>query len=470
MRQLPEDTNQLKTIIAELEERVKELELIFESSYDEIFVTDGKGVTIRVNSACERYYDVSARDLVGKSVSELQQVGVFNESVTEKVIETKKRVTMFQKTKTGRRLLVTANPVINANGELIRIVCTSKDLTEVTQLKRQLAKMEGLVEQYNHELTELKAKRDESFVFQSKKMQRIITMAERVALTDATVLVLGESGVGKTALASLIHEKSHRGDMPFKTINCGAIPEQLMESELFGYSEGAFTGAKKGGHKGIFERANGGTILLDEIGELPLQLQVKLLHVLQEKRIQRVGGNDMIPVDVRIIAATNKNLEQMVTENRFREDLFYRLNVIPIDIPPLRDRKEDLIPLIEATLSKMNRRHHTACRLTPDTIERLLEYRWPGNIRELENAIERLVVTADSDEISSDQLPERYHVIPTASSQSETLPLKDWLELKEKELFLSLYKRYPSSYQLAEILQISQSTANRKLQRHLSQK
>ncbi|WP_243292667.1 sigma 54-interacting transcriptional regulator [Bacillus sp. FJAT-47783] len=456
--------------IKDLEQRNHELELIFESSYDEIFVTDGNGVTIRVNSACERNYGIKAEELIGKSAKQLEEMGIFNQSVTSEVIKSQKRVSMFQKTRNGRNLLVTANPVMNENGEIVRIVCNSKDLTEISQLKKQLSEMENLVEYYNNELKKVSSFHRENFVFESKQMQKVMELALKVAESDVTTLILGESGIGKTALAKIIHDESSRKGKVFKKINCGAIPESLIEAELFGYVDGAFTGAKKGGSKGLIESADDGTVFLDEIGELPYHLQAKLLHVLQEKTIQRIGDTKDIPVNVRFIAATNKNLEKMVEEKTFREDLYYRLHVVPIEIPPLRERKEDIIPLIQRTVEKMNEKHQKNTSISPEVTRILLEYNWPGNIRELENIIERLIVTTDQSVITSSHLPEKFQNLVKGKQLDESsLSLKDWLEAKEKELFCSLYEKYPSSYKIAKLLKISQSTANRKIQKYISQ-
>jgi PAS domain S-box-containing protein len=467
-----EELNFERRLNEELHEKNQELELIFNSSYDEIFVTDGQGVTLRINSACKRYYGVPEEELVGKSAEDLEKLGVFDQSVTREVIKTKQRVTMFQTTSTGRYLLVSANPVKNENGEIVRIVCNSKDLTEVSNLKKKLEEMEGLVQKYDNELKEFKelnAIQTPDYLYNSKIMENIMMQIKKISETNATVLLLGESGVGKTLLAKKIHENSYRKEKPFVKINCGAIPENLIESELFGYVEGAFTGAKKSGKKGVIESANGGTLFLDEIGEIPLHLQVKLLHVLQEKEIKRVGDSTSILVDVRIVSATNKNLEKMVEENKFREDLFYRLSVIPIEIPSLKNRREDILPLINYYFEKMNQKHDSNVNFSSDVINTLIEYDWPGNIRELENLIERLVVTSRNDEVKYTDLPHKFLRTFNPVPDFKPISLKTFLEKQEKELFLSLYNQYSSSYKIADVLDISQSTANRKLRKHLSQ-
>ncbi len=454
-----------------LQQRNKELEMIFDSSYDEIFVTDGQGITIQVNSACERNYGIDAKDLIGKTVEELETMGVFDQSVTKKVMDTKQQVTMFQKTSQERFLIVTANPVLSEDGSLQKIICNSKDLTEVKKLKKKLEEMEELVEKYHEEIDELKSERFSGYVFISKPMQHVMDLVAKVSRTDVTVMITGESGVGKTALAKQLHNHSTRQSQPFLTVNCGSLPENLIESELFGYVEGAFTGASKGGKKGLFESADGGTIFLDEISELPLHLQVKLLRVLQEKEITRIGSIKDVPVDVRVIVATNKSLEAMVEEKQFREDLYYRLNVVPIDIPPLRERKDDILPLINHYIDIVENKYDKKVSLSTDAVQHLMNYKWPGNIRELENMMERIIVTASGSEVDVGELPGKI----TASQQQtvhydNTDSLKSFLEKQEKALFQDLYKDYPSSYKIAELLNISQSSAIRKIQKHISQK
>lgn len=458
----------LEELNKELEAVNKELESIFESSYDEIFVVDGQGIAIKVNSACERNYGLKATEIIGKSVFELEKMGIFTPSVTREVLAKKERITLVQETKAGRHLLVTATPVFNQEGELIRVVCNSRDLTELLTLKEQIDEQEKLIKEYNHQLKEIKEKEAiyTEVIYESKEMHRVIQLIEKVATVDSTVLLLGESGVGKSLLAQKIHERSSRKNEKFITLNCGAIPENLLESELFGYEEGSFSGARKGGKPGILELADRGTLFLDEIGELPLNLQVKLLHVLQDKTFQRIGGTEDIVVDVRIIAATNKELEQMVKEKRFREDLYYRLHVIPIEIPPLRKRRKDIYPLLQFYVAKLNKKYNKNHQLDSKTVSILLDYAWPGNIRELENIVERLIVTADSPIIIPEQLPS--HLLKTEQNEDvQDVSLKQWLEEKEKELITRMYDKYGSSYKVAEVLQISQSSANRKIRKYV---
>ncbi|WP_240689455.1 sigma-54-dependent Fis family transcriptional regulator [Ammoniphilus sp. YIM 78166] len=296
-------------------------------------------------------------------------------------------------------------------------------------------------------------------IMKSETMQRVMKIIHAVAQVDSTVLLLGESGVGKSAIAHLIHRTSSRANKPFISVNCGAFPEHLIEAELFGYEHGSFTGGKKGGAMGLFEVAHEGTIFLDEIAELPYSLQAKLLNVLQENTIRKVGSTVNKKINVRILAATNKDLAQMVKEKSFREDLFYRLNVVPLTIPSLRERKEDIPDLIDYFLSKYNKKYGLFMQLRPQVKDELLHYNWPGNIRELENRIERMVVTN-----SQEGLDQRE---PSKSDEEAVFPpLKQAKKQLEKELILKAYQLYANTYKVAEVLEVDQSTIVKKLKEY----
>ena len=296
-------------------------------------------------------------------------------------------------------------------------------------------------------------------------MEKVMDVVSKVAGLGITVLLEGESGVGKNHMANIIHQMSPRSKEPFIEINCGAIPESLIESELFGYEDGAFTGAKKGGKKGYFESAGGGTLFLDEIGELPMNLQVKLLSVLQNQTIMRVGGSKRIGINCRIICATNQNLEEMIQKRQFREDLYYRINVVKVTIPPLRERREEMLPLIYEITEEFNTKYGMDKHFTPRMVTWLSQQEWLGNVRELRNFIEKVIVTTESREMGLETVED---LNEESSKQNEQdLTLNEYLESVEKEFIIKMYKKYPSSIKLGKKLEISQSTANRKIQKYI---
>jgi PAS domain S-box-containing protein len=452
-----------------------ELETIINTCFDEIFVTDGIGTVLKVNPAGEAFYGMKAADIVGKNTEELASKGLFSPSLFPIVKERKERVSMIQRTRTGQTIHCIGNPSLDTKGNIEFIVFTSRDLTEIRQLRNKIERTEHLLESFQEELEELRQfhnRDEEDFISFSPNMRKIVKMAEKIAKVDSTVLVTGKSGVGKGVIVSHIHKKSKRRKQPFIHVNCGAIPEPLIESELFGYEPGAFTGAKKEGKKGLFEAANEGTLFLDEIGEIPLNLQVKLLKALQENEIQRIGGTRPIPIDTRIIAATNKDLETMVEDGTFREDLFYRLNVIPIYIPPLNTRPEDISYLMDYFLEKFNKKYGTSAYLSLKAENKLINYSWPGNVRELENLMERLVVISDRAEIQLKDLPEKIVSSPNSHEQytvqiNEICTLKQAHEELEEQLIIKAYKKYRSSYKVGKALGINQSTAYRKIQKYI---
>jgi transcriptional regulator with PAS, ATPase and Fis domain len=300
-------------------------------------------------------------------------------------------------------------------------------------------------------------------------MQRIAALALRIAKVDSTILITGESGVGKEVVAKLIHRESNRSDGPFIKINCGAIPRELLESELFGYESGAFTGARRQGKLGLIETASGGTLFLDEIGELPLDLQVKLLEVLQDHRFSRLGGTEAVDVDLRIVAATNVDLEDMVEQRRFRSDLYYRLNVVPIHIPPLRERHDDILPLIHQCLDDFNVRYGLARRISERALQRMLDYHWPGNVRELRNIVERVVVTAHSDHIVTDDLPRHFQGEAQSALTNPAMfglsgrDLKTRVACFEAELVREAVQQFGTTRAAASVLGVSQATVVRKM-------
>ncbi|WP_110926650.1 sigma-54 interaction domain-containing protein [Bacillus massiliglaciei] len=439
----------------------EELLDIFESSFDEIILTDAEGIVLLVNSACERNYGMPSGHLVGKHVKDLERMGIFYPSATLQVIEKKTPIELFQTTNAGRTLHVRTQPVFNKAGELKSVISYSRDLTELSRLRNKIEEMEDQLASYKkefHEPVEV-----EGLISKSEKMEHVLSTIRKVAKVDTTVLLLGETGVGKSKIVRAIHALSHRKEQVLNEINCAALPDQLIESELFGYEAGAFTGASRTGRKGLIELSNHGTLFLDEVGELSLQAQSKLLHVLQEKQIRPLGGKKPISLNLRIIAATNKNLEQMVEEGTFRRDLYYRLNVVPIFIPPLRERKEDIAPLVYHFLDHFNKTYGRNVRFSPKVLQSFIDFEWKGNIRELGNMVERLVVTNERSVMESELPSEMQH--GSLGKEGRTLP--EVLEEVEKSMIRKAYDQYGSSYKAAEALGISQSSAIRKIKKYL---
>ncbi|CDN33707.1 sigma-54 interaction domain-containing protein [Bacillus thuringiensis] len=450
-------------MVAEKERVLMDLKDVFEYAFDEIFVTDEQGIVVRVNSTCERHYQLAAEELVGKHVKELQKDGIFYPSATLEVIEKKRPIELVQTTKSGEYLHVRTRPVFDDEGNLRRVISYSRDLTELYQLRQKVEKMDNQLKTYKKELRE--TYEHEGLIFKSLAMQKIVDTIKKVSVVDSTVLVLGETGVGKSRLVRHLHEVSHRKNESFYEINCAALPTNLIESELFGYSGGSFTGANREGKKGLLESAHKGTLFLDEIGEMPLEIQAKLLQVLQEKTFRPIGGRELKKVDVRIVAATNRDLSMMVKQGTFRKDLYYRLNVIPIAIPPLRERTEDILPLIYHYLQQFNKKYGRDVKLAPSTLQMFVGYPWEGNNREIENVIERIVITVD-DVVTVEDLPLS---MQEAAVEQSGQSLYKMLEEVERNIILKAYKTYGSSYKVAEFLQISQSAATRKIKKFIEE-
>jgi len=467
--------------ISEIENISKELDLfknmknwldtIIDSSYDGLWICDHEGKVIRINKASERINGVKAGEVIGKNMKELIAEGLFDKSVTLEVLKRKTSVTMIQQIKGEKRILVTGNPIFNEKGEIIFVVTNDRDITELDNLRSQLQETQALAKSYISKLSELEMKGVDlsTIIFRSDEMRRIIEMALRVAQVDSTVLLMGESGVGKGLIAKLIHKQSDRSKGPFIRVDLAGIPDSLIESELFGYEKGAFTGAKTEGKPGFFELANKGTLFLDEIGEIPLSSQSKLLRFLEDHEIIRIGGTEPKEIDVRIIAATNKNIEEMVSSKLFRKDLYYRLNVVPIHIPPLRERRDDIVPLLFHFIEKFDKTYRKEKVLSPQALDAFGKYDFPGNVRELSNIIERLVVITEKKRVEIRDLPNTitgHQAKETAYPLSfEGIPLKDALEKFESLIVQRTLDKYGSQRKVAEILKVDQATISRKIRK-----
>ncbi|MEB3101382.1 sigma-54 interaction domain-containing protein [Ferviditalea candida] len=462
-----------------------ELDSIINNSYDGIWVMDGNGLTLRVNKTYEKFSGIRIQEVLGRNIHDLVSEGYFSDSAAIHVLKEKRPVTIIHEIKTGKKAMVTASPIFDEHGEIWRIVANVRDITELIGLKEKLEAIEAESRRYQEELEQLKRTRlvSEEMISVSSSMKIVLEAANRVAGVDSTVLVLGESGVGKGVLAKLIHQASKRQTGPMITINCAALPESLLESELFGYEKGTFTGALKEGKQGLIELADKGTLFLDEIAELPLHLQTKLLQVIQDQKFYRLGGRKTIDIDVRIIAATNRDLLQMVREGRFREDLYYRLHVVPITIPPLRERKDDILPLSLYFLQKFNQKYGYAKKIPTEVADFLTSYEWPGNVRELENLIERLVVMSGANTIALMELPKailkdqlRLKALPDSNAQvhpdhylisvSKQSTFKAALEELEKQLIMNALHEHGSCRRAALHLGMHHSTLARKCKQY----
>jgi PAS domain S-box-containing protein len=443
--------------------RQRELAAVFESSFDGLYISDGEGNTLRINKAFERILGVSADEVVGRNMADLVREGVFSRSGTLLALQRREQVTIPLEANSGKTALVTSTPIFDDSGNIVLVVTNVRDMTELNELHVKVEHLEGLSRFYQAELTHLKLQNRRNCIAHSRKMRDLLQMITHVASVDSTVLIQGESGVGKEVIADVLHSYSGRKDHPFIKVNCGAIPANLLESELFGYEPGAFTGASKSGKAGMFELAHEGTLFLDEISEMPLDLQVKLLRVLQDKQVFRIGGNRPINVDTRILAGTNRNLQQMVASQLFRQDLYYRLNVIPVFVPPLRERREDIPVLSKYFLDYYNRKHQMSKVLSSDAIKPMLLYDWPGNIRELENLIERLVVTNLHDTITTDDV---LSCLELTNIQGEVdidlMSLPVAIEQTERRLLQKAFTLHNSTYKVAKALGISQPSVVRK--------
>lgn len=452
----------LQNRVLELSERCHVLDMFIENSQDAIQISDRNLITLRVNRAYEVLTGIKREELIGVPVETLVKKRLISESCGALVAKTKKPQTIVQTFfRTGRSAHVSCSPVFDSNGEIEFFVCNDRDLDEISNLQSDLMETRRLNEQYITELESLKHQSTNfgNMVVEDEAMIKVLTLAKRIAKVDSTALLLGETGVGKDEVAHFIHNNSDRRDHNFVAVNCGAITESLFESELFGFEPHAFTGASNKRKAGFFEVADHGTLFLDEIGELSMAMQTKLLRVLQSHTFIRVGGNEPIYTDVRIIAATNSNLEEMVKERKFREDLYYRLSVIPIHIPPLRERRNDIIPLAQHFLRVFNQKYGFNKKLSSSAYYLLLSNHWEGNVRQLRNVIEQSVIITDSDVITPEFVPIKADVpalFPTDISISGGL--KEMLEQVELQYLNEYYAKYNNIRDAAEQLKMSPTT------------
>lgn len=446
------------------------LEEIMEASFDGIMVTDGDGNCLFANRSYTKDTGILNEEIVGHNVRELLNPAWMRTSIALEVIEQKRTVSMEHDTKNGNHILVTGNPIYDEAGNIVKIVVNTRDLSKIADLKLQLDEAEAMNKLYmermgiDHNNSDQLLLGTNGTVVVNKHMRDIYEIARRVSTYNTTVLITGESGTGKELVARYIHQcDPSRKDKPFVVINCGAIPANLLESELFGYEEGTFTGALKGGKKGLFEEAEGGVLFLDEIGEMDLSLQVKLLRVLESRTVMRVGSSKEKKVDIRVVAATNRELEKEVREGRFRDDLYYRLNVVSLKVPPLRERIDDILPIATKFTNSFNKLYGQNKKLTYDLVSELEDYPWPGNIRELKNVIENMVVVSQNEYLRSSDLPWGRD---SGEILDEQPTLKVAMEDFEKRFLQKAKERWKTTEKIGEMLDVNQSTISRKLRKY----
>lgn len=453
----------------------EELMLILNNCFSNIFVTDGEANVIFVNRDAADVLCAPEEYLLSRNSKDLIKEGVINKSTTINTLETKERTIGTFINKDGKEILSVTTPVFDDANNIIMCVTYSRSRTDMDMFLDELEKERIRTDRYRNAVDyfDKNKKASNVIVYRSAEMAELCGTARLIAPTDSTVMLYGESGVGKEVVANYIHNHSLRKDEIFVPINCAAIPQELLESELFGYEKGAFTGANNKGKAGLFEIANNGTIFLDEIGELPLNMQSKLLRVLESGEFRRIGSDTEQKTNVRVIGATNRNLLQMTKDKTFREDLYYRLNVLPLHLPALRERKDDIQELSDYFLAQYNRKYAKHFMLSDVQRQMLGNYSWPGNVRELRNIIERYVVTGNEQIIYNLQLEDEanetsehiHAVYPPGVKQEEILPLKQKMEKMELEYIQKVMAENDNNVQkTADILGVHRSLIYRKIQ------
>ena len=454
----------------------RQLETIISASSDGIWVCDGKGVIVSINAASETLNGIRSRDVIGRNIRQLLDDSIFDQSVTTKVLASGQQETIVQYIeKTKRTLLCTGTPARDEAGNIALIVVNERDMTDLEILHNQFEQNRKLTEKYKEEISELTLRELEqnTIIADSNVMKLILQKSQKLANIGASnILILGASGTGKGLLAKSIHKNSNRRNNPYIEINCAALPENLLEAELFGYEKGAFTGAAETGKVGLFELAQGGTLFLDEIGDMPLGLQTKLLKYFDDKKFRRLGGTKAINVECATISATNRNLQDLVKKNLFREDLYYRLSSFTLEIPALQQRREDIPGLVRFYLEKYNRQYNKSMYISSAMIGILQNYSFPGNTRELKNIIENGVVLSDETNIDAflSASIQKNNTSPLLSANlvSFTTPvdLTDTMNQLEKQLLIASRHHCRTTRQIADFLNISQPSVVRKLKKH----
>lgn len=437
-----------------------------------VYITDGKGNTLFLNDESCRTGGLMRKDVLGKNMVELEQMGFVDNSVSLKSLNSGKVEELIQNLGDGDKVYVTGVPLYHENDVDI-VVCTERNITETLTLKEVLKQKDQASAKIKEEVEYLKKQSitmQGDMIAEDEGTKQLAEKAMRVAKLDTTVLLTGESGTGKEVFANFIYQNSGRVGKPFIKVNCAAIPENLIESELFGYEKGAFTGAGRDGKMGLFEMANHGTLFLDEIGDIPIHLQSKLLRAIQEKEIMRVGGVKMIPIDIRLITATNRDLKGAVANGSFRGDLYYRLNIMPIELSPLKGRKKDIKALAFHFVDQFNVSYKMNKTISEEAVNVLQEFDWPGNIRELENIMERIMISFDGEVITKFQV-ERAIGAPVESVVADLSDMGDkslgeLLEDYEKYILKAMLSKYKRASEVGKVLKVNKSTLSRRMKKY----
>ncbi len=441
--------------------------------YDGIYIADGTGKTVYVNKAYSRITGIRPEEVVGKYVYDCEAEGLYKNAVTPEVIRRKKQVNaMGESSRNGTKMLISGNPVFDEQGNVKKVVVIDREITDLLEMRAELEASQEKMKAV--EADKIKSKQEiehlrnlqmkKNLIGRSSQIETVLKEIHQVANLDVTVLITGETGVGKEVVANEIYINSARKNGPFIKVNCAAIPANLLEAELFGYEKGAFTGAVASGRMGLFELADKGTLLLDEIGEMPLELQSKLLRVIQHKELTRIGGSRPVKLDVRILAVTNCDLRQLARQGKFREDLFYRLNVFPIHIPPLRARDVDIAVIAAHFLDSYNGKYGKTAAIDAGGIELMRQYAWPGNVRELQNIIERLVIISEVGSlIGAEQLAPLLNItLGPADMAGSGQSLREAVETIERRLIEKALSLHGSTRKAAAVLKVDQSTIVKK--------
>lgn len=437
-----------------------------------VYITDGKGNTLFLNDESCRTGGLMRKDVLGKNMVELEEMGFVDNSVSLKALKSGQAEELIQNLGDGDKVYVAGVPLHHENDVDI-VVCTERNITETLTLKELLKQKDQASEKIKEEVEYLKKQSitmQGDMVAEDEGTKQLAEKAMRVAKLDTTVLLTGESGTGKEVFANFIYQNSGRVGKPFIKVNCAAIPENLIESELFGYEKGAFTGAGRDGKMGLFEMANHGTLFLDEIGDIPIHLQSKLLRAIQEKEIMRVGGVKTIPIDIRLIAATNRDLKESVANGSFRGDLYYRLNIMPIELSPLKGRKKDIKALAFHFVNQFNVSYKMNKTISEEAVSILQDFDWPGNIRELENIMERIMISFDGEVITKFQV-ERAIGVPVDPVVADISDMGDkslgeLLEDYEKYILKAMLSKHKRASEVGRVLKMNKSTLSRRMKKY----